>query len=39
VINDVRGDVNVTRLKYRAYPLLLAAVGVCAAIGAAFRAT
>lgn len=26
-----------TGLKYRAYPLLLVAVGVCAAVGASFR--
>ena len=40
VINDPSGGHGtVTGLKYRAYPLLLVAVGVCAAIGAAFRAT
>jgi hypothetical protein len=40
VINDPSGGHGtVTGLKYRAYPLLLVAVGVCAAVGAAFRAT
>jgi hypothetical protein len=38
VINDPSGGLGiVTRLKYRAYPLLLVAVGVCAAVAAVFR--